>query len=139
MRVLVTGSRKYSNYEAVRDALRSVPVGSVVIHGAAKGADELANLYALTVQSGLSVMPFPALWVTEGKAAGFKRNTRMLDEGRPEVVMAFVADPTSSPGTANMIMQSLCRGLGVWLFDAEGNLQVVTVQQTRVDSIRWEE
>ena len=135
MRVLVTGSRKYTNYDAIAAALMVLPPNSLVIHGAADGADALANKYVFTLQDGsMAVMPFPAHWVTEGKGAGPKRNTRMLDEGEPEIVFAFVNDPTSSPGTANMVLQALARGLPMWLFDREGNLTVINPQVTTISA-----
>jgi hypothetical protein len=49
----------------------------VVIHGAAPGADTEAEHWALT-SILVQVIPCPADWDGEGKAAGPKRNERML-------------------------------------------------------------
>jgi hypothetical protein len=53
--------------------------------------------------------PFPADWGAHGKAAGHIRNTQMLVEARPALVVAF----PGGAGTRNMIIQSLERGVAV--------------------------
>lgn len=110
-RVLICGSRRYRNAAAIARYIKGLPSGTVVIHGGAPGADSLVDLYAR--QNGLRVAAYPAEWDRYGKGAGQVRNRQMLDEGQPTEVVAFVADPTNSPGTANMVLQSLARGLPV--------------------------
>ncbi len=110
-RVLICGSRGYKNAAAIAQLVKGLPTGTVVIHGGAAGADGLADLYAR--QNGLTPEPYPADWDKYGKGAGVVRNKQMLDEGRPTEVVAFVADPTSSPGTANMVLQALAQGVPV--------------------------
>lgn len=110
-RVLICGSRRYRNAAAIARYVKGLPSGTVVIHGAAPGADSLADLYAR--QNGLTPEPYPADWNRYRGGAGPKRNKQMLDEGLPTEVMAFVADPTNSPGTANMVLQALARGVPV--------------------------
>lgn len=113
MRVLICGSRNYRSAQKVhRELTRSRYVGgSVVIHGAAPGADSLAELAAR--QLGVQTESFPAKWDILGKGAGSARNTQMLEEGKPDLIVAFVKDPTRSPGTANMVLQALCAGIPV--------------------------
>ena len=106
-RVLICGSRKYRNAIAIPRLVKGLPSGTVVIHGGAAGADSLADLYAR--QNGLETEAYPADWNKYGRGAGPVRNKQMLDEGRPTEVVAFVADPTNSPGTANMVLQALAR------------------------------
>lgn len=79
----------------------------VIIHGDAKGADRAAGLWASSVGAG--VWPFPADWKTHGKAAGPIRNKQMLDEGEPDLVIAF----PGGAGTANMVKQAKDRGIEV--------------------------
>ncbi len=110
-RVLICGSRTYKNARAIAKAIAQLPTGTVVIHGGAAGADSLADLYAR--QNGLTPEPYPADWDKYGKGAGVVRNKQMLDEGQPTEVVAFVRDPSSSPGTANMVLQALARGVPV--------------------------
>ncbi len=113
-RVLICGSRTYKNAAAIAEAVHGLPTGSVVIHGAARGADSLADLYAR--QNGLETEAYPLDWDKYGKGAGPVRNKQMLDEGRPTDVIAFVANPTNSPGTANMVLQALARGVPVEVY-----------------------
>lgn len=86
MRVLVCGGRGYSDAEAVARALNALRP-SLVIHGAARGADALAATWAAAY--GIPAQPFPADWETYGRAAGHVRNARMLAEGKPDLVVAF--------------------------------------------------
>lgn len=62
---------------------------SVVIHGAANGADRHAKKWARAAK--IPDEPYPANWYPDGfgrldKAAGPIRNQRMLDEGKPDLV-----------------------------------------------------
>jgi hypothetical protein len=63
----------------------------------ARGADSLAVRYA--EQYKCPVEKFPALWDVHGRAAGPIRNQLMLDEGKPDLVLAF----PGGRGTAHMI------------------------------------
>lgn len=111
MKVLICGSRNYRNAEAILKRMKDLPDDVLIIQGGAKGADSLAKMYAKDL--GYDVVTFEAEWNVYGKAAGNIRNTHMLDKGQPTLVIAFVADPTHSPGTANMVLQALCAGIQV--------------------------
>jgi hypothetical protein len=101
-RVLVCGSRTFRDGTLVEALLSSLDGGSTVIHGAAKGADSLADFHARRI--GLAVDDYPADWDRYGKRAGYVRNQQMLDEGKPNVVYAFVDKPLAeSKGTAMMV------------------------------------
>lgn len=109
MKVLVCGSRSWTDYGAVHRALADLVVerGSfVVMHGAARGADRLAGTAAARL--GLEVIEFPADWKRHGRRAGYLRNQEMLAQA-PDLVVAFHRD--SSPGTGHMI--SLARRAGI--------------------------
>lgn len=81
-----------------------------IIEGDARGADTLAKEYG--VRRGISVLAFPALWDTHGKAAGPIRNHQMLVEGQPDLVVAFLAP--DSRGTKHMI--EIAQKAGVEVF-----------------------
>lgn len=87
----MTGSREWTDgriVAAVIEGLAEIEGGDVtVIHGAARGADTTADCAAIA--GGFPVEPYPADWATHGKAAGPIRNQQMLDEGKPDVVIAF--------------------------------------------------
>lgn len=86
MRVLVCGSRGWTDYGRIKRRLAELPAGSVVVEGCARGADALAELAAESL--GLKVEHHPADWST-GRSAGFRRNLEMLDYPIPDLVIAF--------------------------------------------------
>ncbi len=104
MRVLVCGSRNWADGALIHRELSALSGVAVVIHGAAPGADALAGEAASEL--GIPVLAFPAEWEKHGRAAGPIRNQRMLDEGRPDLVLAFSEDLNSSRGTADMIARA---------------------------------
>lgn len=111
MRVLVCGGRDYyrrSDLFMALDALHRRKTITLVIHGAARGADSLAGEWACL--NGIDVAEYPADWNKDGKAAGPIRNARMLSEGKPDGVVAF----PGGRGTADMIGQAKRAGLKVW-------------------------
>jgi hypothetical protein len=60
---------------------------------------------------------FPAEWKKYGNAAGPIRNARMLNEGVPDVVIAFHENIHKSKGTKNMMDQACLHGVDVILID----------------------
>jgi hypothetical protein len=109
VRVLICGSRTWTNPNAVYDELKRRPEVDVVIEGCAFGADRYAESAAFRLER--KVQHFPADWDLYGKRAGFLRNRRMLTDGKPDEVWAFW-DGTSR-GTQHMI--DLVRDAGVVL------------------------
>jgi hypothetical protein len=101
MIVLVCGSRDWSNQQSILQRLKALPADSTIIHGGCRGADILASIAAN--QLGYKVICFPAQWDLHGKSAGPKRNQQMIDEGNPELVIAFHENVDSSKGTKDMI------------------------------------
>jgi hypothetical protein len=93
MRVLVTGSRDWLDFELVRSELEKLvdPYDPMtVVHGACPtGADAHADLWAL--QHAFINERHPADWETYGKPAGFVRNHTMVALGADEV-LAFIRD-----------------------------------------------
>jgi hypothetical protein len=116
MRVLVCGGRDFTNaklLDRILTAMHGFEPFSVVILGAARGADDLALAWA--DRQGVPVETYPANWQALGKAAGPIRNQAMIDHGKPELVIAF---PTGGPGTEDMIRKAIASGLIV--LDCQG-------------------
>lgn len=111
MRLLVCGGRAYADRAKVFAALDRVdgrrPV-SVLIHGAARGADTLAAEWAAA--RGVAIEPYPADWKMLGLIAGPMRNMQMLIEGKPEGVVAF----PGGRGTSDMVRRAEAAGVKVW-------------------------
>lgn len=110
MKVLVCGSRTWSDADAVRERLLELPPESVVIHGGARGADVMAATTATAL--GLSEQAFLPDWRRLGKRAGIVRNLEMLDEA-PDLVIAFWDG--DSIGTKHTIDEAKRRGIPVEL------------------------
>jgi hypothetical protein len=101
-RVVITGSRAWTDTEFITRRLlrlhRAADGPLALVHGCAKGADEIAG--AVAEQLGWRVERHPALWEDEGRGAGHKRNIRMLDHPRgTDLVIAFATDIKTSKGT----------------------------------------
>jgi hypothetical protein len=119
MRVLVCGSRDFSNARlldaVVRGYLTSIATtreSHVIIHGAARGADTLAGECADRI--GVRVESYPADWDRYGKRAGYVRNQQMLDEGKPDLVVAFYSGEHKSKGTEMMVKIASQAGVECW-------------------------
>lgn len=109
-RVLICGGRDYQDREAVNAVLSAAHAANPIeclIHGAAWGADTLAADWALS--HDVLCNAYPADWHRDGKAAGPIRNRRMLDEGKPHIVIAF----PGGRGTDDMIKQATKTGVAV--------------------------
>jgi len=111
VKVLVTGSRGWTDARAIRKRFAALPDDTIVITGQADGADSLARAAAL--QRQLWVVDVPVLrphWRRHGRSAGFKRNRVMLDLS-PDVVLAFWDG--KSPGTKGCIEEAIRLGVPV--------------------------
>jgi hypothetical protein len=79
----------------------------LLIHGAATGADRLAQAWARN-----RLIPdreFDANWPEHGGGAGAIRNQRMIDEGKPDLVVAF----PGGPGTDDLMQRAKLHGVKV--------------------------
>lgn len=102
-RVIVCGGRDYDDRTQLFTVLDAAHMANPIVllmHGAAKGADRLAEIWAK--DSGVPCQAFHADWEAHGKKAGPIRNQRMLDNGLPHLVIAF----HGGAGTADMIRRA---------------------------------
>lgn len=112
MRVLVCGGRAYGDSHRVfqvLDTLHREAGIDVVIEGGARGADALARSWAEHPYGCGSVETYEADWETHGTFAGPARNKRMLEEGKPDLVVAF----PGGKGTADMVRKARKAGVEV--------------------------
>jgi len=121
MRVLVCGGRDFNDWNLLNDKLYWVlfEIGhgakdTTIISGAARGADSLAIRFSH--EYGTKLVSFPADWTAHGKAAGPIRNQQMIDDGKPDLVVAF----PGGTGTADMVRRA-----------KKHNIQVIEVQDER--------
>lgn len=110
MRVLVCGGRDYFDRQTIYRTLTTLhheKPFTTLMHGNAQGADTLASEWAATL--GVPSLAYPADWKKHGKAAGPLRNAFMLEEGKPDLVVAF----PGGRGTADMIEKATKAGVPV--------------------------
>jgi len=110
MRIIVCGGRDYQDRTTlfeVLDQLHEEEGIDLLIHGNARGADQLAGQYA--ENRGILVEIYPPDW-SLGRKAGPLRNQRMIDDGKPDAVLAF----PGGRGTDDMIRRAWKAGLKVW-------------------------
>ena len=115
-RILVTGSRDWTDTETIYRALRDAKVESrshVLVHGGARGADSIAAWLARSLD--YEVEPHPADWRTHGKAAGPIRNKEMVDLGA-DLCLAFPIG--ESNGTRGCMRLCEVAGIPVIAHDA---------------------
>jgi len=123
MRILFCGDRSWTNYKVICDVMIEHQP-TVVIEGGANGADSLALEAAEAFD--VRVQSFPAEWDKYGKAAGPIRNTRMLNEGKPDLVIAFHDDLQNSRGTLDMVNQTQKRKIPLKVYNSKGTLYCET-------------
>lgn len=110
MRILVCGGREFDDWELLSKTLYPLLTANcTVIQGGAKGADFLARVFAKWRR--VPVEEYPADWKTHGKSAGHIRNQQMLDEGKPDLVVAFPGEA----GTADMVRRAKRAGVRIQL------------------------
>lgn len=110
LRILVCGGRDYKNAKRLNDVLFTIEVVhgiGVIIHGGATGADSLAGAWAKGYAC-TCIIEY-ADWNRYGPAAGATRNQKMLDEHKPDMVVAF----PGGRGTADMVKRAKAAGVTV--------------------------
>jgi hypothetical protein len=112
MRILVCGGRDFLDYYLLSRTLDSLWGPDyydkpTIIQGGAKGADFLAKVYAF--DCSLDCTEHFADWKKHGRKAGPIRNQQMLDEGKPDLVVAF----SGGVGTADMVHRARRAGVEV--------------------------
>ena len=105
MRVIVCGGRNYTDAKAIYAALDLLRP-EVVIAGCQTGADTIALNWAS--ERGVETAKYPYL-VDFGRSGGPKRNQQMLEEGKPDLVLAF----PGGRGTADMVRRAKEAGIRV--------------------------
>jgi hypothetical protein len=110
MKVLITGSRHWSDKEAIERAIaRANP--DIIIEGGAPGADAIAKEYAQ--KKSIKVIEVKAEWDRYGKRAGPIRNSVMIAM-KPDLVLAFSKGLNKDKGTADTIKKALAENIKVY-------------------------
>jgi SLOG family YspA-like protein len=111
MRILVCGGRDYKNRNGVfeeLDRLMAEHGALTIIEGGAIGADTFAGEWTCMQRSSRLVTEH-ANWEKHGRPAGPIRNQKMIDDHKPNLVVAFAG----GRGTADMVLKARSAGIKV--------------------------
>lgn len=112
MKVIVCGGRDFDDRQAVNDALARIEFwrGPILglAHGGASGVDAYAGDWAVN-KLGVAPTVYKANWAEHGRAAGPIRNQQMLDEFKPDAVVAF----PGGRGTQDMCRKAAKAGVEI--------------------------
>ncbi len=122
--IIIAGSRDFCDYNLMKktldDFINSQKVNKAnitIISGAASGADNLGERYA--IENDIALMRCPADWKKYGRAAGPKRNEYMaqLAQANGECGVLFAFWDGTSRGTKSMISLAEKNGLSVYIIN----------------------
>ena len=88
MKIGIVGTRSFDDYNLLKTTLYqniNIPDIEYIISGGAKGADSLAEQFAL--ENNIKTIIFKPDWDKYGKSAGFKRNIDIINES--DIVFVF--------------------------------------------------
>ncbi len=118
LRILITGSRNWTDEKTVAKALHDATVGHdpanvTVVHGACRtGADRIAAEAAALF--GFKLEAHPANWNAHGRAAGPIRNNAMIALGA-DICLAFPLG--ESKGTRGSMKRAAAAGIPVSIYE----------------------
>lgn len=140
-KVLVTGDRNYNDRETISYTLKSLLnqenselykwKGSniTLIEGECRGADLITTEIFLQIAKeylklDFKVERYPVTkedYCLYGRKAPILRNQKMINEGKPDIVIAFHKNVENSKGTKDTINRALNKKLPVILIYSEAN------------------
>ena len=91
------------------DIIGSLPKDTVIVSGGAPGADSMAE--GLAKSHGLETKVWYADWTSEGRAAGLRRNTKIV--GDIQRLIAFMGPEGCTPGTMDTVHKALAAKIPV--------------------------
>lgn len=119
MRILVTGSRTWTNIKRIEWELLKVwkPDRILVSGHCPRGADAIAERTWRQLNRGSinTVELYPAEWAKYGRSAGYRRN-RVMVETNPDLVLAFIKN--RSPGATGCVNLALAKNIETRIFEA---------------------
>lgn len=116
MKLLICGDREWDDKEAITKVLLDMKP-DVLIEGECKGADLMAKSIAIGLGFTKDrIAEYLADWGTYGLAAGPIRNSQMLIEGKPDIVVGFHNNIKVSRGTRHMLGIAVKAGVPTLLY-----------------------
>lgn len=125
MRIIIAGSRTFTNYYFLRDECKKIIENLLskykkedieIISGGAQGADRMGQSFAKEYKLKLTVMP--AQWEEFGKSAGYRRNVEMAEYAKKDDECLLIAFWNKiSKGTNHMINIAKEKGIPVEIIE----------------------
>lgn len=110
MRTIIAGSRTFSNYDVVKQAIKeSRFIVTSVVSGKCAGVDALGERWAK--ENNIYIDPNPADWSKYGNPAGPIRNRVMASKA--DALIAIWDG--KSPGTKNMIGEAKKKNIAIYI------------------------
>lgn len=129
IRALFSGSRDWTDVEAIRAVVDALPADAIVLHGAARGADMIVD--HLAKARGLVIEPYEADWQKYDKEAGAIRNQEMLDRGQPTEGHAFPL--ATSKGTWDMVSRLRKAGIPIKVYGISAEAEQGALSRASLD------
>lgn len=104
---VICGGRDFEDYSFFKTTMDSFNKPWLIVSGGSTGADGLAIRYAKEYK--INFKEVKANWDLHGKAAGPIRNSKMLTDYKPDVVIAF----PGGKGTADTVSKAKSKGIEV--------------------------
>lgn len=124
MKVIVAGSRHFSDKAFIREVLDDSPFPiTELVCGMARGVDSIARDWA--IDNDIPVKEFPAAWELYGKRAGGMRNLEMAKYGDAAIVMML----DSSKGSASMIKIGLQKNLQMFILNINSLMEYTPMEE----------
>jgi YspA, cpYpsA-related SLOG family len=126
MRILISGSRYWTDAHTISEAIGRAIAGFdgpvTIVHGGARGADQLAAAVATTFGPHVTCERWAADWDRHGKAAGVIRNQEMVDAGA-DVLLAFPLHLSAGPsiGTRDCIRRAAKAGIPTVIHEGQAD------------------
>lgn len=126
MIVLICGGRTFCDhilFNSTMDKIHKERNITHVLQGGARGADYLAHVWS--ARKGIRETVYNADWKSYGKSAGPIRNKIMMDDGKPNLVVAF---PGGS-GTAHMVMYARKKEVETIVIEAPEKKRLIGLEE----------
>lgn len=120
--ILMCGSRHWNehNIAPMLQVILTLPEGTRVVSGGARGADTVAHVLADVDDVVTSVQVF-ADWNKYGRKAGPIRNRKMYNDHTIDAVFAYHDSIVQSKGTLDMVQYAMMKECSyVFIFDTNG-------------------
>lgn len=124
MKILFSGDRNFTDGAYIHSIISNYADENLtIINGGCTGVDMLATNACNKLKVPVKI--YMAEWRRCGKKAGPIRNTRMIVEELPDLIIAIHPDIQNSKGTKNMINQAIQSNIQVLLYDGVSNIPIV--------------